>query len=173
MPTKPVWMDWIIKEATDGIEEEPNKDNRGPVIRRLIKLGKCGQEGDPYCAIGLNAALEDTGFKGSRSALARSFENNKDFIKLDGPALGAITTFWRGKKSSGLGHVGVYGGETENHIYVWGFNQHDDANMSPFPRNGLSFGFSGFYWPKSEKLPEIKRIILNGKGKPIKEIKVT
>lgn len=169
----PVWMDWIIKEATDGIEEEPNRDNRGPVIRKLIKLAKCGAEGDPYCAIGVNAALEVNDIKGTRSALARSFERSKDFIKLKGPALGAITTFWRGKKSSGFGHVGVYAGETEHHVYVWGFNQHDDANMSPFPKSGQSFGLVDYYWPAGQPLPMIGKIMLSGKGKPIKPVKVT
>jgi hypothetical protein len=165
---RPVWMEWIIREGTDGIEEEPNRDNRGPVIDKLIKLSHCGHPGDPYCAIGVNAALEANGIPGTRSAAARSFEwDAEKFTKLHGPALGAITVFWRGSRKSGLGHVGVYDGETENHIYVWGFNQHDDCNVSPFPKDGQSFGLSGFYWPRPIVLPVIQKIALNGKGEPI------
>lgn len=170
---QPPWMKWVIKEATDGIPEEPNNDNSGPVIRKYISLAHCGHEGDPYCAIGINAALEVNNIPGSRSPAARSFEWDSDkFVRLKGPALGAITVFWRGSRNSGKGHVGVYAGETENHIYVWGFNQHDDANMSPFPRSGQSFGLVGYFWPKSIALPDVQQIKLSGNGTPI-NFKVT
>jgi uncharacterized protein (TIGR02594 family) len=166
------WMDWAHREATDGIEEEPNKDNRGPVIRRYINLAKCGVEGDPYCAIFVNAALEQAGLPGTRSAMARSFERNPNFIKLPGPAYGAIVTFWRGSKTGGFGHVGFYVGQTANHIYSLGANQSDDCNESPFPIDGKSFGLVGYYWPKSVNLPAIKQIALDGRGKPV-NLKVT
>lgn len=165
----PDWQQWIVREGTDGIPEEPNGDNRGPVIDKLIKLAHCGHPGDPYCAIGVNAALEACGIPGTRSAAARSFEcdGGKLFVKLRGPALGAITIFWRGSRKGGNGHVNTYAGETANHIYGWGFNQHDDCNVSPFPRDGQSFGLVGFYWPASRPLPTIGKIALSGSGQPI------
>lgn len=166
------WMDWAHREATDGIAEEPNRDNRGPVIRRYITLAKTGVEGDPYCAIVVNAALEQAGIPGTRSAMARSFEHNPNFVKLAGPAYGAITTFWRGSKTGGLGHVGFYVGETANHVYTLGGNQGDDFNESPFPKDGKSFGLVGYYWPKSVPLPTVQKVALDGKGRPI-NLKVT
>jgi hypothetical protein len=174
MSNRPVWMDWIIHEGTDGVPEEPNHDNRGPVIDKLIALAHCGRPGDPYCAIGVNAALEANGIPGTRSPAARSFEweAGKNFVKLSGPALGAITVFWRGSRKGGNGHVGVYAGETENHVYVWGFNQHDDCNQSPFPKDGQSFGLVGYYWPRSVPLPVIQKIALAGNGKPVELLKV-
>src|SRR4051812_12804010 len=102
--TNPIWMGWALNEAHDGIVEEPNKDNRGPVIDRYIKLAKCGRPGDPYCAVAVNAALEFNHIVGTRSAAARSFEwDDKNFLKLWGPAYGAITVFWRGSHKSGTG----------------------------------------------------------------------
>lgn len=166
------WMKWARHEATDGISEEPNRDNRGPVIERYIRLGRCGALGQPYCAVFVNAALEQAGIPGSRSAMARSFEGNPNFVKLPGPARGAIATFWRQSKSAGLGHVGFYVGETDNHIYTLGANQSDDCNESPFPKSGKSFGHVGYYWPKSVPLPSIQKIALNGRGQPI-NLKVT
>jgi uncharacterized protein (TIGR02594 family) len=170
--TAKAWMDWAHHEATDGIAEEPNKDNRGPVIDRYIRLGRCGAPGQPYCAVVVNAALEQAGVPGSRSAMARSFESNPNFIKLPGPAWGAITTFWRNSKTAGLGHVGFYIGETEHHIYTLGGNQGDDFNESPFPKSGQSFGHVGYYWPKTVPLPPIKKIALDGHGRPT-NLKVT
>lgn len=138
----------------DGLEL--NHDNRGPRIRELIEWAHAGREGDPYCAIGVNAMLERTGFPGTRSAGARSFQwdGGKNFIRLSGPALGAIAVFWRKSPKSGLGHVGFYVGETGDHIYVLGFNQDDGINESPFPKQGRTMGLIGYYWPKGYPLPE-------------------
>ena len=99
--TGPSWYEAALKEV--GTRELP--ENRGPAIRRYVELAHCGSEGDPWCAIFVNAMLESVGITGTKSALARSFEHNSNFIKLTGPALGAITTFWRISKNSGLGHV--------------------------------------------------------------------
>jgi len=172
MATDPVWMEWAIREATDGIPEEPNHDNRGPVIRRYIALAKCGVEGDPYCAIAVNAALEFNGIHGTRSALARSFENSGYFIKLTGPAYGAIATFWRGSRQSGHGHTGFYVGETASNVFILGANQHDDFNESPFPKSGNSFGLVGYWWPKSVAPPEIRPRFYAAGDKP-PNLKVT
>jgi uncharacterized protein (TIGR02594 family) len=171
----PTWMVWAIREATDGIAEEPNRDNRGPVIARYIALAKAGRQGDPYCAIAVNAAFEYCGIEGTRSAAARSFEwdGGKKFVKLKGPAYGAVSVFWRGSKKSGTGHVGFYVGETEHHVYTLGANQGDDFNESPFPKNGRSFGLVGHYWPAGVPKPAVETIRLAGNGKPIKDTKAT
>lgn len=163
--TDPIWMGWAIHEATDGVPEEDG-DNRGPVIARYIKLAQAGRQGDPYCALAVNAALEFNNLRGSRSAAARSFEwdGGQHFVKLPGPAYGAIAVFWRGSPRSGTGHVGFYVGETDNHVYVLGANQHDDFNESPFPKLGASFGLVGYYWPKGYPLPKTDKVMLAGKA---------
>lgn len=176
-PTAPVitpaaWMNWAHHEATDGIAEEPNRDNRGPRIDHYIKLGRCGAPGQPYCAVFVNAALEQAGVPGTRSALARSFEKNPNFIKLPGPTWGAVSVFWRGSKAAGTGHVGFYVGQTAHHVYTLGANQSDDCNESPFPFDGKNFGLVGHFWPKSVRLPPMKAILLDGKGRPV-DLKVT
>jgi uncharacterized protein (TIGR02594 family) len=157
------WMQWAHREATDGIEEEPNKDNRGPVIQRYIDLAKCGRQGDPYCAIFVNAALEQAGIRGTRSAMARSFETSQHFVKLDGPCPGCVVTFWRKSKASGSGHTGFYDSETDSHVFVLGANQDDDCNVSGFPKKGKVFGLVGYYWPASLPLPAVKKVSRNAR----------
>lgn len=150
---------WFIAARKEiGTRELP--ENRGPAIRRYIALAKHGSEGDPWCAIFANAMLESAGLKGTRSAMARSFEHDPNFVKLDGPALGCIVTFWRGVKSQGYGHVGFYVGETEDYIYTLGGNESDMVRVEPLRKNGNHFGLSGYYWPKSVPLP------VTGKLKP-------
>jgi uncharacterized protein (TIGR02594 family) len=99
--------------------------------------------------------LEGAGIKGTRSALARSFERDSNFVKLSAPALGCIVTFWRGVKSQGLGHVGFYAGEQGGLIYTLGGNESDMVRVEPYRKIGSKFGLSGYYWPKSVPLPAL------------------
>lgn len=150
------WYEAAKKEI--GTRELP--ENRGPTIRRYIALAHCGNEGDPWCAIFANAMLESVGISGTKSALARSFEHSSEFVKLAGPALGAITTFWRTSKSSGLGHVAFYAGEQAGMIDALGGNESDMVRAELLNANGNHFGLSGYYWPKSVALPTIGKLPL-------------
>lgn len=152
----PRWYEAAKKEI--GTRELP--ENRGPAIRRYISLAHCGAEGDPWCAIFANAMLESVGISGTRSAMARSFEHHSAFIKLAGPALGAVTTFWRTSKSSGLGHVAFYAGEQAGMIDALGGNESDMVRAELLNYNGNHFGLSGYYWPKSVPLPTINKLPL-------------
>lgn len=156
VPVEPVqsaatpWMTWANKEV--GFHETGTNRNIG----RYTGPAKCGEEGDPWCAIFVNAALESNGIRGTRSAMARSFERDSNFVKLDGPAFGAIATMWRDSPSSGLGHVFFYVGEHERGIVALGGNQSDQVCRQYEPRNRVV----GYYWPKSRPLPKVGKIIV-------------
>src|SRR5262245_43653026 len=142
---------WLAKaEAYLGFHERP--DNRG--IEEFIALAKCGEPGDPWCAIFVNACLEAAGVRGTRSAMARSFERDGNFVKLAGPALGAIATMWRGSPSSGSGHVFFYLGENDKGVLALGGNQSDQVCRQYEPRGRIT----GHWWPKSAALPTVGRI---------------
>lgn len=144
------WMTWAAKEV--GFHETGTNLNIG----RYTAPAKCGQEGDPWCAIFVNAALESSGIHGSRSAMARSFERDPNFVRLSGPAFGAITTMWRGSPGSGLGHVFFYLGESDRGILALGGNQSDQVCRQYEPRARVF----GYYWPKSIPLPKVGKIIV-------------
>jgi uncharacterized protein (TIGR02594 family) len=148
------WMTWALQEV--GFHEKPS--NRG--IEHYIALAHTGSIGDPWCAIFANAALEASGYPGSRSAMARSFERNANFVKLAGPAYGAITTMWRQSPSSGLGHVFYYLGENDNGILALGGNQSDRVCKQYEPRHRIV----GYYWPKSAPPPVLGRIAVVDDG---------
>ena len=153
-PATPPWMTWAAKEV--GFHEIGQ--NHG--IGKYISLGKCGSDGDPWCAIFANAALEACGVRGTRSAMARSFEHSDLFLKLSGPAYGAIVTMWRGSPSSGTGHVFFYAGENDRGILALGGNQSDQVCKQYEPRNRIV----GYWWPKSVPLPKIGKIIVSDSG---------
>jgi uncharacterized protein (TIGR02594 family) len=149
MPGALPWMAWATKEV--GFHESGTNRN----IQRYTGPAKCGSEGDPWCAIFVNAALETANIPGTRSAMARSFERHPNFVKLDGPAYGAITTMWRGSPGAGTGHVFFYLGHIDDsRVLALGGNQSDQVCRQAEPTNRIV----GYYWPKSVPLPKTGRI---------------
>lgn len=152
----PPWYIWLEQES--GVKETPGPRSTARIVeyRRLAKVPLEGDDGDvPWCMIAVNAALESCGIPGTRSGLARSVERSPDFIKLRGPALGAIALFWRRSKNSALGHVALYRGETATHVHTLGGNQGDAVCLAPFPKAGSAMGLIGYFWPRSVALPRI------------------
>lgn len=150
----PLWFDAAVKEI--GTRELP--DNRGPAIRRYISQGKCGHEGDPWCAIFVNAMLESVGVPGTESPSSQSYTHHKNFTKLQGPAVGALVVYWRISHNSGLGHVGFYAGEDKHgFIDTLGGNESDMVRAEMLNPNGRTFGLRGYYWPVSVPMPIIMK----------------
>lgn len=147
----PAWLDAAVKDI--GFHEIGN--NQG--IGKFIAQGRCGQPGDPWCAIFVNAKLEESGIRGTRSASSQSFRHDARFVKLAGPAPGAIAVYWRGRPTSGIGHVGFYLGETATQVLTLGGNQSDTVSKQFEPKARLW----GYWWPASVPLPTIKSIHVN------------
>lgn len=127
-------------------------ENRG--IERYITAARCGSIGDPWCAIFVNAMLELSNIDGTRSAMARSFETDADFVKLSGPALGCIVTMWRGSPSSGSGHVFLYDGEGPRGVRGIAGNEDDGVRRAFHDRSRIT----GYWYPRSQPQPQIGAI---------------
>lgn len=154
----PAWF--LAAKQEEGFHEFGN--NQG--IDKYIKLAKCGQKGDPWCSIFCCAMLESVGVRSPRNAMARSFEHDRNFTRLTGPALGAVAVFWRGSRGAGTGHVGFYAGENATHVWVLGGNENDAVRTAPFPKNSARIGLLGYWWPLAETLPIIGLIrVFDGK----------
>lgn len=153
----PPWLQWAWKE----IGAHETGDNRGAVVQRYIDLSHCGELGDPWCAIFANAALEDCGIKGTHSPSSQSFRHNANFVQLEGPAIGAVTVFWRISRKSGLGHVGFYCGERHGLIWTCGGNENDQVQVEFLAKSASTFGLVGYFWPKSVALPKIEAVVVS------------
>jgi uncharacterized protein (TIGR02594 family) len=137
---------WVVAGLQDvGFHE--TADNQG--IEQFITQAHTGQLGDPWCAIWVNAKLEECGIRGTRSPSSQSFRNNANFVKLDDPALGAITVYWRNSPTSGLGHVGFYMGETDTQVLTLGGNESNAVRQQFEPKIQLI----GYWWPISVPAP--------------------
>lgn len=161
--TNPPWMTEALKDL--GFHEKGG--NQG--IEKFIRDGKCGRLGDPWCAISANAWIERAGIHGTRSASSQSFRYDDKFVKLAGPALGAIAVYWRGVKpvpieKATTGHVGFYVGETDTQVLTLGGNESDAVRKQFEPKARLI----GYYWPKSVPLPAIGSInVRDSEGHPV------
>ena len=154
----PVWYSLGLNDL--GFHEKG--DNRG--IEKFIEQAHCGSLGDPWCAIWMNAKLEQAGIQGTRSASSQSFRDHPNFMKMSMPVLGAIVVFWRGSPNSGLGHVGMYCGETATQILTLGGNESDAVRKQFEPKSKLV----GYYWPKAGPKPDGGVIKVSSKdGHPI------
>ena len=154
--SSPIWYRWALAEV--GVRETPGPKST-PRIMAYREIGKTplgGEDGAvPWCAIFVNAALEAAGVRSTRSGMARSYERSPGFVKLAGPALGAITCKWRNSPKSGLGHVGFYAGhDTRGRVVLIGGNQGDSVSKASFDPGQIT----GFFWPKGQPLPAIGKV---------------
>lgn len=155
----PPWFLWTLLEV--GVKETPGRGSTQRVLdyRKLAGVALTGDDSDvPWCRILVGAAFRNIGLPIAASALARSIESDQNFVRLNGPALGAVAVFWRNSPRSGLGHVGFYRAETKTHIYVLGGNEGDRVDVAPFPAASPSFGLVGYFWPKGVPLPPLHAI---------------
>jgi len=154
---------WVVRaESYLGFRETGN--NQG--IGHFIDLAHTGSLGDPWCAIFVNACLEEAGIQGSRSPAARSFTSSSNFVRLSGPALGAITVRWRGSPSAETGHVYFYLGENSSGIVALAGNESDQVQRYYESRDPVL----GYYWPKSVPLPFIGAIHIDKLDSPLPDI---
>lgn len=152
----PAWYNWAVREV--GQKEVPGRGSN-PRILEYRKIGKTPLAGEdslvPWCAIFVNAALEAVGIRGTRSGMARSYERSSDFVKLPGPALGAVVTKWRSSPKSGLGHVGFYAGhDARGRVVFLGGNQGDAVSKASFDPTQVT----GYWWPKGQPLPKVGKV---------------
>lgn len=168
----PLWFKWALHEI--GVKETPGGHSTDRVIE-YRKLGGFDLDGDdgsiPWCKIFVNAAMKQSGIPIRINAMARSIETDPNFVRLPGPALGAVASFWRISRKNGSGHTGFYRGETLEYVYLLDGNTQDDVGIGPVARNAASFGLVGYYWPKSIPLPVIGAIPIRA-GQPIKNVSV-
>jgi uncharacterized protein (TIGR02594 family) len=88
-----------------------------------------------WCSAFVNWCVEQAGFEGTDSALARSWSTWGKAI--DRPVRGCIVVFERPEGGSTAGHVGFFMGADRNSLLVLGGNQSNAVNLGRQPRNRL------------------------------------
>lgn len=146
---RPSWLNTAIKYI--GTAEIPGSKHNPLIIDwwKKIKQGGIKDDETAWCAAFVGGVLEECNITSSRSAGAQSYKNWG--VKIAGPAVGAVVTFWRDSPQSWKGHVGfVVGKDQAGNLMVLGGNQADGVNIKPFA-TGRVLAYS---WPKSMELPQ-------------------
>ena len=136
------WM--TTAEGYLGTHETPGASHTPLIVRMWERIRAPFRDDEtPWCAAFVGSVLEESGFKSTRSGLARSYL--KWGIALPKPAVGAVAILWRGKPNSSSGHVGfVVGFDTYGNVLVLGGNQGNAVTVAPYSRMRVL----GYRWPE-------------------------
>jgi uncharacterized protein (TIGR02594 family) len=164
----PAWLAVSAQEL--GVKETPGP-RATPRIMAYRAIAGCDLAGDDgavaWCKIYVNAVFALAELPIEKVWMARAIERDPNFVRLAGPAVGAVCSFWRGTRGGGLGHVGFYCGETASgKILVEGGNENDAVRRAFYPKNGRSMGLVGYYWPRSRPLPDVGVVHVDDDGQP-------
>lgn len=163
---QPLWL--TVSLSNIGLKEGAGtKDNKELVADIRSVASDYQHDATPWCAGWVSFCLTKAGEKPSTLplwALSYSDTKGQQFVKLVGPAVGAIAV----KTRNGGGHVTFVAGRTRSGaLACCGGNQNDEVNVSPYRENV----FVGFFWPKAYPLPPMTGLqrlpIVTNAGKPI------
>ena len=96
-----------------------------------------------WCSSFVNWCLQQAGFTGTGSALARSWLEWG--VPLDEPRLGCITVLYREHPDSWKGHVGFYLRSDAERVHLLGGNQLGAVRAHAYPLASVL----GYRWPSS------------------------
>ena len=122
-----------------GVTEIVGKRHNPIILDYFKQIGHSWVQTDEtaWCSAQINgvallAGMERTGKLNARSWLTVG-------QKIDNPKQGDVVIFWREKKSSWKGHVGLFIGYTHDKkgIYVLGGNQNNMVNIKRYPTSRL------------------------------------
>ena len=88
----------------------------------------------PWCSIFVNWICKKMSYERSKKANARSWMETG--LPIQSPEFGCICVFKRGS-SAWQGHVGLFDGEDNTHIYLLGGNQSNSVSITKYPKSKL------------------------------------
>jgi len=121
------------------VREIEGAKNQPTIMKWLKRIDpKVVSDQTAWCSAFAAAVVDEAGFEGSESLLAKSWENVGDPINLSKAQKGDVVVFWRGEESTWKGHVGFYQGlDSKGDIRVLGGNQGNRVTVSTYPKNRL------------------------------------
>jgi uncharacterized protein (TIGR02594 family) len=132
---------WLEHARTQiGVKETAGAGSSADVVGYFkASVGRAYADSVPWCAAFVGAMLEETGYRGSGSLMARSYLEWG--TQLDKPRRGAVVVFKRGNPPSG--HVAFVDEITTGAIKCIGGNQSDAVTIASFSRTAVL----GYRWP--------------------------
>ena len=139
----PKWLEVAEKELGQHEVAGPESNPRIIEYHKSTTL-KATSDEVPWCSSFVNWTMQESGFKGTRSAAARSWVSwGKELKK---PEFGCVIVLKRGDSPSS-GHVGFWVGEGPDHVKVLGGNQGDQVSIANFNKSNVI----AYRWPRETK----------------------
>lgn len=138
---------WLpIAEAEIGVKEVSGEGDNARVVQYLrsttLPADLAGEDETHWCSAFVNFVMEQAGFEGTDSAMARSWTSWGR--KVERPVRGCIAVFERPEGGPTAGHVGFFMGSSGDTLSVLGGNQNDAVNIAPQSKSRLlSFRMPG------------------------------
>lgn len=135
---------WLMRARAEvGVKEAPGRQNNPRVQRYYVDaVGSKYADVVPWCMAFTNAMLERTGYRGTRSLLARSALTWGK--QLSRPVSGAIGVWRRGK--AWQGHVGIVDEVGRGFVWLISGNERDAVTRTKY----LTATCLGWRWPSGK-----------------------
>ena len=137
---------WFELVKYYGLKEIPGTDKNNPIILQWFQeMGFTGIKDDEtsWCSLTINVMAKRLGLSYTGKLNARSWLDIGKETKT--PQLGDVVVFWRNKKNSWEGHVGLFAGiSIDNKILVLGGNQGNMIDIAAYPIVSPTFGLLGY-----------------------------
>lgn len=141
LPSDPPWLKSAFKDL--GLKEIPGPKDNPKIVGMFAKVGHSWVKDDEtaWCAAFVGSHLEGTGYRSTRSLMARSYLK---FGKKTLPKRGAIMVIPRGR-SDVYGHVAFVLGVENGRVYYLGGNQSNSVSIASSPADKVL----GYRWPET------------------------
>lgn len=164
--TEPLWLRTARRD--DGLTEIPGQQSHARILQMARAIGSPAwyhNDDQPWCAVALNAWLQDSGLPMAVGTRGDYFDRLRALTfaeygqGLREPALGAIGVFSRPEGN----HVGLYLGQFRDLFYIYGGNQSNKVCATWMRAKRLKT----WRWPPGVALPAPGLIQLTGDGHPV------
>lgn len=148
---------WVVRGRTFLGTTEIAGHRHNPVVLGFWKSAHLGFKDDetPWCAGFVNAQLEESGIRGTRSGMAKSFLTWGR--RLDKPVKGCVVVFHR-PPNPNSGHVGFFDGFVVRngirYVRTLGGNQGNKVSYALFKASTVA----GYRWPTGVAVPAASKI---------------
>lgn len=151
---EPSWL--VTARSLVGTKEIPGARHNNLIVAWLKAVNRAIQDDETaWCAAFTDHCLRVNGFATPVSLAARAVASSKHFIRLSGPAVGAVAAMHRGDPNDWRGHTGfVVAVDNKRQRYaLLGGNQNNEVNISWFPFSRFEGRNTGFFWPVGGPTP--------------------
>jgi len=138
-PREKIWME-VMKYY--GLSEIPGDVDNSTIVGWFEEMGfpEIKDDETSWCSLLMNIVCKRLGYPYSGKLTARSWGKVGKHIIF--PKLGHFTIFYREKRTSWKGHVGLFAGYNEDKTKIWtlGGNQNNKICLAAYPVLSDDFG---------------------------------